>query len=194
MEISFKNKSYEIKDTICDNSYVIFCKNKLFLLKTFDINTDEFINFLKRYKRLKISGVRIPKLKKIDKKNKKVLLEYIEGTKVIETLAEKDLQDEFYSQIFEASWYADHEKITLDFHPDKWIMSKDNKLYYTAYTYFDGVDTSAPFKTTGIKLWFFTKEFMMYAKKLGYSVDQSRLKDEYLINKEIVLKVVQFYM
>ncbi len=194
MEINFKNKSYEIKDTISDDSFVILCKNKLFLLKTFDTNTDEFNNFLKRYKRLKISGVRIPKLKKIDKKNQKVLLEYIEGTSVIDTLSKQDLKDEFYSQVFEASWYADHEKITLDFHPDKWIMSKDNKLYYMAYSYFDGIDNNAPFKTTGIKFWFFTKEFVMYAKKLGYSLDESRLKDEYLTNKEIVLKVVQFYM
>lgn len=194
MEMSFKNKSYEVKEAISNDSYVVLCKNKLFLLKTFDTKTDEFANFLKKYKRLKISGVRIPKLKKIDKKNQKVLLEYVEGKKVIETLVIQDLQDHFYSQIFEASWYADHEKITLDFHPDKWLMSEDNKLYYMAYNYFDGVDTKTPFKTTGIKLWFFTKEFSNYAKKLGYNVDDSRLKDEYLINKEIVLKVVQFYI
>lgn len=192
-EIIFKNKPIKILEKLGNHHFKVSYKNKVFVIRDFNIDSDEFKNFLKYQKRLQISGVRIPKIKKIDKKNQLVLMEYVQGKSVFETLLTQDLGEPYFQQIFEASWYADHEKITLDFYPHNWIMSDKNLLYYMPFNYADGIDDKAPFKTTMIKFWFFTKEFYEYAKSKGAIVDKSRLKDEYATNKQIVLTVVQYY-
>lgn len=193
-KINFKNKQFDVIKQLGNKTYLVNVKNKKFVVKQFVEGTNQFPYFLSHAKILKIAGINIPKIVKIDKKNQKVMMEYIDGENVFDTLIKHDLDGDYYSAIFEQSWYGDNEKITLDFHPDKWIMSKDKKLYYLGFDYVDGLSAETEFKTIMIKFWFFTKEFFNYASSLGYEVDRSRLKEEYVINKEIVLTVVKYYI
>lgn len=192
--IILKKKSYEVLEKLGEQTTKVSFKGKTFVIKEFHVGSEEFEYFLVHYKHLKISGVRIPKVLKIDKKAEKVLLEYIEGENVFDVLSKKDLDDEYYKRIFEQSWLAENDRLSLDYHPDHWIMSKNNEIVYTKFDYDEGINEAQNFKTTQVKLWFFTKEFYNYAKSKGVELDSSRLKDEYKMNKEIVLKVVKYYV
>lgn len=193
-QIKVKNKSWDVLDTIKEyDTYKVQRKKKVGILKQFVKGSTEFYNFNELYKRLKIANVRMPKVFVIDRKNESVVFEYLEGETVLDKLLKEDLEDTIFSEIFEQDWLARYEKITLNFYPENWLII-NNKLYYTAFTFFDGVDDKNSFEKYYIRFWFFTKDFVKHAESLNKQVDKSRLKDEYQINKDMVLTTINHHI
>lgn len=193
-EIKIKNKTWTILEVIKeDRLYKVQRKKKLGLLKKFKSESDEFLNFLDFYKRLKIANVRMPKVLVIDKNNSYVVVEYLQGELVLDLLLKDNLTEKIYSDIFEQDWLARYEKITLNFYPENWLISND-KLYYLPFVFSEGVDENKTFEKYYIRYWFFSKEFVKHAESLNKIVDKSRLKDEYQLNKDIVLTTIKHHI
>lgn len=94
-------------------------------------------------------------------------------------------------QVFIANFKARVNRIRLDFDPTNFIY-KDGKLYYLPFTFTEYV-RDADFTQKEIRLYFYTKEFKEFLISKGLPIDQSRLKNEYERNKEIVLTVVKYF-
>lgn len=191
--VKVKGQKWDILDKLSDDVYKVQRKKKIGILKKFDSKSDAFSNFLENYKRLKIASVRMGKVFAIDKKQKIVIFEFLDGEIVFDTLLKHDLDDLYFGEIFEQEWLARYEKITLNLYPDNWMLV-NKKLYYLPFVYYDGVDEEKTFEKYYIRFWFFTKDFIKYAKEKGIDVDTSRLKQEYELNKEMVLVSIKHHI
>ncbi|MEA5061387.1 MAG: hypothetical protein VB015_03155 [Erysipelotrichaceae bacterium] len=192
-QIKIKGKIFDIVEQISHKSFKVTRKNKEFLLKRFVENSLELEDFIKKSRELKISGISIPKVQIIDKKSNSVILDYIPGPTALDVIVNQSLDKAYYEKIFEAAWYAEHEKITLDFRPDNWKLY-NGRLYYLPFDYVAGYDKNRSFDLVGLRYWFYTKELADYINSKGLQVDKMRLKDEYATNKEIVMCACQYHI
>lgn len=184
-------KKYEIVEQIDEETFLATCKNKKFLLRTFDFSSEDGQELEYSLTRIKSSGIKAPKLIKFDRKNGYYLTEYIEGIDAAEYISKNELSDEIYKQLFDNAYLAKIAKATLRYEPKKWIIS-DGVLYYV-YPHVLDFDPEKDLVKRYIRLWFNTKELQKYLSDNGYSFDKKRIKDEYATNKEILLKTVSFY-
>ena len=97
-----------------------------------------------------------------------------------------------YKLLLQDEWYMRREKLRIDFHPDNFKFD-GKKLFYLPFQY-GTFESGYNFVTKDIKWWFMTKEFKQYAESKGYSVDNSRIGNEYAVNKQIALLTVKYYM
>ena len=186
----FNKKEYEIIKKLDSNKFLIHFKGKECVL--FEFDEEGYQDFLSQYKELKISGIAIPKLIKKDKKLFKTLVEYIPYEKnVLQVLVDEPISEKLLTEIFKISWYARHSNINIDYHPDNFVIFKD-QLYYLSFEMTKGYDKARSFELEGIRWWFYTKEFYSYCSSKGYVFDKTKIKDEYKTNKEIVLAVCRY--
>lgn len=189
--ITFKKQTYEILEEIDEHKMLVKNGDKLFELWRLGKGTVALDNFRYAFKRLKASGLKIPEVVFLDKKNGDVIIEHIEGPTVFDTLREKDLPDELYEQLFNMNWLARANRILLLFDTKNFIF-KENQLYYMPFT-FDVYTKEKDLSQRDIYYWFYTKQFRERLIALNLPIDKSRIKNEYEQNKEIVLKVVKYY-
>lgn len=188
--ILFNKKYLKVTKQINKNTFIVIYKDKECLLMLFD--EEEYTNFLKDYKELKISGIPMGKLLKKDKKDFKVLLSYIEAENtVLDLLVNEPINELLLKEIFKISWYARHTNINIDYRPDNFALIKDT-LYYLPYKVSRGYEKARSFELEGIRYWFYTKEFYNYCVSKGLNFDKEKIKDEYKTNKEIVLAVCRY--
>ena len=184
-------KKYEIVEQIDEETYLATCKNKKFLLRTFDFSSEYGQELEYSLIRIKSSGIKAPKLIKFDRKNGYYLTEYIEGIDMAEYISKNELTDEIYKQLFDNAYLAKVARATLRYEPQKWILS--NGIMYYVYPHVLDFDPEKDLVKRYVRLWFNTKELEKYLIENGYSYDKKRIKDEYATNKEILLKTVSFY-
>lgn len=192
-QIQIKNKTFDIIEQMGPKSFKVARKNKTFFLRRFAEGSSELEQFLAKARELKISGISIPKLHLIDKKGNMALVDFIPGPTALDILVAQNLDGQYYKRIFEAAWYAEHDKITPNFHPDNWVLHND-KLYYLPFDYAEGYDKEKSFDLVGLRYWFYTKELANYIESKGLPVDKSRIKDEYATNKEMVMCAYQYHV
>lgn len=192
-QILVKNKTFDIVEQMGSKSYKVTRKGKTFFLRKFVEGSNELKEFEAKARELKISGVSIPKLRLVDKKRNLALVDFIPGPTALDILVAQNLDGEYYKRIFEAAWYAEHDKITLNFHPDNWVLY-NGKLYYLLFDYVEGYDKEKSFDLVGLRYWFYTKELANYIESKGLPVDKTRIKDEYATNKEMVMCAYQYHV
>ncbi|MDR0934733.1 MAG: hypothetical protein LBM03_00265 [Erysipelotrichaceae bacterium] len=192
-QIKIKNKTYNIEEQIARRSYKLTRKNKEYFLKRFKEDSLELETFIEKSRELKISGISIPKIIAIDKKQNLVLTAFIAGPTALDVLIGKNLDNAYFEKIFEMAWYAEHDNITPDFHPEHWKLH-DRKLYYLKFDYNIGYSKEHSFDLEGLRFWFYTKELVKYLESKGLPVDKSRIKDEYATNKEIVMCAYRYHL
>ena len=180
-------KKYEIVEQIDEETYLATCKNKKFLLRTFDFSSEYGQELEYSLIRIKSSGIKAPKLIKFDRKNGYYLTEYIEGIDMAEYISKNELTDEIYKQLFDNAYLAKVARATLRYEPQKWILS--NGIMYYVYTHVLDFDPEKDLVKRYVRLWFNTKELEKYLIENGYSYDKKRIKDEYATNKEILLRL-----
>ena len=165
--------------------------NNYYLAYDFKDNVEGFLDFKYAVKRLTAAGVKIPNVIKLDKKNYTALLELVEGDTVFDMLRNKDLDEKIIEKAFLQNYKARTNRLRLDFDPINFIYQND-KLYYMPFT-FTQYEREQDFTQKELRLWFYTKEFKDLLMKKGLPIDQSRIKNEYVQNKEIVLLVVKYF-
>ena len=82
-------------------------------------------------------------------------------------------------------------RMTLNYSPDKWIIS--NGVLYYVYPWFINYNPKEELSEKYLRLYFNTKELAEFLDKNGVFYDKSRIKDEYSTNKEMVLMTVKYY-
>lgn len=184
-------KTFNIIEKIGERTYKLERKGKYYFAKIFADDKVGFDDFLYARKHIYLCGISTPKVIAVDKKNRIVITEFIEGTSALTALIEGPLSDRYFDEIFSNSFFAKMEKMNLNYCPENWIMMND-KLYYINIE-ISQFTKEESFTEKYIRLWFYTKEFINYLNDLGIEADSTRLKQEYAINKEIVLTTCKFY-
>lgn len=188
--IEVKRKSFDIIAPIGEKSFKVERKGKTYFLKTFS-NKDDFDTFISYVKRFKNLAIVTPKIHRIDKKAYRVVMQYIEGTTILDMLIKGDLEEVFYEMIFEIDWLARNDKLMLDFRPDQFIYD-GKQMYYLPFrcrTY----DSKETFSNTYIKLWFYTEDLVKYLKDMNLPYDEKRIGNPYEKNKKMALTAVKYY-
>lgn len=186
-----KKKEYEIVKEYDEHSLKVSLDGKFYYAMLLGYKTLAYSNFMYAYKRLYNANVSMPKRLVVDKKKGIVLLEFIGGPTVFDDLCEKDLDDAYYEQVFSMNWLAKRCGLQLDFDPHNFKLY-ENRLYYLSYT-FDVYRRDLDFSSNQAKYWFYTKEFRQVLIDNHVDLDKSRIKTDFESNREMVLKIVQFY-
>ena len=190
--IEIKRKEFEVLEKLGEHSYKVQRKDKIFFLKKYE-NKDSFNKFVDQYRRLKITAMDIPKCYLFDKNLLISVVDFIEGETIFQSLLREDIQnEEIYKLLFLDEWYMRREKLRIDFSPDNFIFN-GKKLYYLPYK-FGKFEPDYDFNMKDLRLWFPTKQFSSFAKSKGFDFDDSRIGNEYAINKQIALMAVKYYM
>ena len=186
-----KRKEFEIIAPLGERSYKVKRKDKTFFYKDFANDREGFDRFARDVHRFSNTAIDKPKIYLVDKKAYKVVMQYIEGTFMLDMLIEGDLDEKFYEMIFETDWYGRNERMQLDLRPDQFKYD-GKKMYYLPFRYrdFDGKDT---FSTYYIKLWFYTDELVKYLKDYNLPYDEKRVGNVFQKNKEMALMAVKYY-
>ena len=189
--IVVKKSEYEILERLKPFLLKVQKDNKLYMVYDFSNDRDHFLDLKFAIKRLKVTGINIPKLIDLDKKNLRAVVEYLDGPTAFDILREKDLDESIIEQVFIINYKARLNHLRLNFSPTKFIY-QDEKLYYIPFT-FSNYEREEDFTQKEIRLWFYTNEFKNMLIEKGLPIDQSRIKNEYERNKEIVLTVVKYF-
>ena len=189
--ITIKRKEFEIIAPVGERSYKVKRKDKTFFYKDFANDKEGFDKFVRDAHRFSSTAIDTPKIYLYDKKTYKVIMQYIEGTFMLDMLIEGDLDEKFYETIFEVDWYGRNEKMQLDLRPDQFKFD-GKKMYYLPFRYrpFDGKET---FSTYYIKFWFYTDDLVKYLKDVGLPYDEKRVGNVFQKNKEMALMAVKYY-
>lgn len=190
-EIEVKRKMFVIVEKIGDRSYKVERKGKYYFLKKYEDDYKGFEDFMDAEHRLRVSGVASPKCLVYDKKTRIAVSEFIEGITCFDMLRSEDLPEQVIDSLFKTFWYARTDKLFLDFMPDNFIY-RDGKLFYLPYRY-TKFTTNDAFVQKDIRYWFITKEFIKYCHDKGLGINESRLKSDYEVNKNIALMTVKYY-
>ena len=190
--IEIKRKEFTVLQPMSEHSFKVERKGKIFFLKKYT-SKDDFRKFVDQQGRLKITAIDIPKVYLFDKNQMISVVEFIEGDNMLEYLSKKSLEDEeIIKRLFLDEWYMRREKLRIDFHPEYFIYN-GKKLVYLPYS-FTAIEPNYNFTLKDLKLWFDTKEFKEYAESKGFSLDEKRFSNEYLVNKQMALMTVKYYV
>lgn len=191
-EIEIKRKFFEVIETLGERSYKVERKGKIYFLKDFGNDEHGFWQYVDTESSLNTTGIAHPRIYTYDKRTHIVATEFIEGKSVMDLLIEQDLDDGVIESVFKANWFSRHSKVPLDYSPNVWKVY-NNKLFFVG-TIRGKFDDKQTFEKHGLRLWFYTKDFIMFLNKFGIKGDINRIgADEAAINKKIALAVVQFY-
>lgn len=190
--IVIKRKEFEILERLGNRSFKISRKGKLYFLKNYEGDRDGFDRFVKNQHRFSISSVPTPKVYMYDKNALIAIVDFIEGESVVDLLIKEELPGAIYEEIFKLDYFARNDKMLLDFKPDNFIWT-GKKLVYLPFRFATYKQEDA-FATNDIKYWFYTKSFAQYIKSIGKQGNDSRIGNEYAINKEIALTVCKYYL
>lgn len=193
MEYLVKRKKFVLLEDISETKHIVTFKNKKYILRQFGDDKNAFLDYVDQKKLLQMSGVKNPKVIRVDKKSRMVVEQLIEGECIFDMLRNNyGLNDRIYELIFEMNFRAKMERLNLNFNPKNFIYTEDDFLYYMS-SEFSKYEEEKSFVKKDIKIWFYTKEFVELLKNENLPYDINKLKQGYDINKEMVLKTVQYY-
>lgn len=185
------HKEYEVKQIISDGIFKCERKGKMFLIRKFIPYSPDGQALCFQIKKVTNVGIKTPKLIGVDKKNGYTISQFIDGEKLIDILSREDIKEEILQQLFLNAYMAKVNKMTLNYEPDKWILS-GNVIYYT-YPYYIKYDDKKDLATHYLPLYFNTKELAEFMKKKDVFYDKKRIKPTYDSNKEMVLATCKYY-
>ena len=189
--IEIKRKEFEVLEKLGEHSFKVERKGKIYFLKKYE-NKDSFNAFVEQYRRLKITAIDIPKCYLFDKNLLISVVDYIEGTTMLEDIVKENISnEEIYRLLFLAEWYMKREKLQIDFSLENFKFT-GTKLIYLPYKLYKRAP-NYDFCTTDLRLWFATKQQAAYVKSKGFDYDDARVGNEYASNKQIALMTVKYY-
>ena len=189
--LTIKHKEFEILEIIKINIYKCSFKNKLYIVTKLDINDVNYKENLLMISKLTHSSVKQPKLFLIDKKQGFVVREFIDGVTLFDYILDHDFSEKIYQQVFYNSYCAKIARINLDFNLKSWMLMGD-ELYYIQL-YCEKYDPELDFTKKMIFSWFLGKDLQKYYENNGVLIDKSRIKNDFTVNKEMVLMTCKYY-
>lgn len=120
---------------------------------------------LRDYQRLRDVGIRIPALLAADKKEERLLKEYIPGDTVLDFLRRGQIPPEFTGQVREMCALLYPAGLNIDYFPTNFVV-RDGLLYYIDFEC-NGYQERWDFEHWGIKYWSHTPELLEYLRSHG---------------------------
>lgn len=191
-EFEIKRKYFEVIETLGPRSYKVERKGKIYFLKDFGNDDKGFWDYVESEGNLDTTGISHPSIYTYDKRTRIVATEFVEGTSIMDLLIQKDLEKDVIDSVFKANWFSRQSRINLDYSPNVWKLC-NGKLFYIGLSTgkFDDKNT---FEKHGIRLWFYTRDFVSFLSKQGIRGDLSRIgENETGVNKRIALAVIEFF-
>ena len=189
--IEIKRKEFEVIEKVGDRSYKVERKGKVYFLKKFENDVKGFQTTVKNQEILRNSGYTMPKVYMWDKGSNIFITDYIEGVNVFDVLCKEDLDEKILEALFLLAWYARKSRNYIDFDPINFRWS-DGKLYYLPSKMVD-YDSKRDFLVKDLPYWFFTKDFVKLAHSRQVDVDESRLLNDFEMNKKMTLIAIKYY-
>ena len=187
-----KHKEFNIEEIIANNIFKCSLKNKLYIvikLNPEDINYREDLSALNKLFHTNVSQ---PKLFLADKKQGYLVREWLDGVTVFDYILNNDFDENIYKQIFYNSYSARIAGINLDFNLKSWMIA-GGKLYYTKL-FCEKYNPNSDFTKKMIRKWFLSEDLRKYYENNGVLFDKSRIKEDYTVNKEMVLMTCKYYI
>lgn len=115
------------------------------------------------YKRLLQSGIPIPRMIDIDRKNERILKEYIKGDTIYQCVLQDQMKPDYYKQIKEISKRAYEHTLNIDYFPTNFIVQEERLWYidYECNAYMEEWN----YENWGSKYWSKTESFVKYYEK-----------------------------
>ena len=189
--IEIKRKEFEVIEKVGDRSYKVERKGKVYFLKKFENDVKGFQTTVKNQEILRNSGYTMPKVYMWDKGSNIFITDYIEGVNDFDVLCKEDLDEKILEALFLLAWYARKSRNYIDFDPINFRWS-DGKLYYLPSKMVD-YDSKRDFLVKDLPYWFFTKDFVKLAHSRQVDVDESRLLNDFEMNKKMTLIAIKYY-
>ena len=191
-KIVVKRKEFEIIEIISNNVFRCSFKNKEYIITKLNINDAFYKENLLQINRLCHSAVAQPKLFVIDKKQGYVARELLTGTSLFDYILDHDFDENIYKQVFYNSYLARMAGLNLDFDLKSWILIGDKLIYSSLFV--EKYNHDKDFTKVKIRNWFLGSELCKYYENNGVLFDKLRLKDDYTVNKEMVLMTCKYYI
>ena len=186
--IRIKRKEFEVLELVSKDTFKCSYKNKTYLIKKYEPDSD----VLYMIKKISKSNIAQPLLKIIDKKTGYVVREYVEGVLVSDYILDHDFDENIYKQIFKNSYMARVVGLNLDYSLDKWMLAGEVLVYVGDYC--EKYNPNKDFTKGKMREWFFSSDLAKFYEKNGVLFDKNRLKDEFSLNKEMVLMTCKYYL
>lgn len=191
-QIEIKRKFFDVVETIGKRTKKVERKGTFYFLKDFGKETKQFNDYVEGFNKLKVTGIRVPKIYVYDKAKNIVVTEFIEGKTVLDQLLEADLDEKVFELAFNTNWFCKKDKISIDFDPKNFKVLEDKLVYLSMNS--TKYDERWNFEKNHIVIWFYSREFVKYCKNNLIEFDQSRVfTNEGELNKKIALTVVKYY-
>ena len=190
-EVKIGFKKYKVLETFDETTIGVERNGKLFLMRDLHGNMKEYYRIIDSYKKFSNTGIKHPKVRAKDKKRGLLIIDYIEGDNVMNLLIKDELPEVIYEKIFFLAYMAKVEHKALNFDPELYRFD-GKELYYMSEEMFEFNDETK-FINKGIRLWFYTNEFVELLNEKGLSGDSKRIKEDFVINKQIVLMTCKYY-
>lgn len=151
-------------------SYLVTDNQKQYVLKQIHHEPCDYYQFgnkieteLNDYNRLKTIGITIPELLDVDKKQERILKEYIEGETIFQLVLSNQMKAIYFEQIKTMCDLLYPSNTNIDYFPTNFVVQKDI-LYYIDFECNHYME-EWNFENWGIKYWSKTPEFLEYVKQ-----------------------------
>lgn len=115
------------------------------------------------YQRLRETGIAIPKMLDIDRKQERILKEYIKGSTIYELVLNEQMKEEYLRQIKQICDKVYQAGLNIDYFPTNFVVEEEI-LYYIDYEC-NAYMEEWNFENWGVKYWSKTPEFLEYVKE-----------------------------
>ena len=189
--ITINRKEFEIVEIIKNNSFKCSFKDKIYFVKQYNMEKSSEESKFNNCLKLNKSAVNFPKIFLADKRSGCIAFEYLDGVLLNDYILENDFDENIYRQVFLNSYMAKEIRLQLDFSLDQWMMVNSSLFYVGDYC--ESYQPEKDFTKTQIREWFLSKELVKFYENKGILFDKSRVKDDYTVNKEMVLMTCKYY-
>lgn len=148
-------------------SYLVSSGQDFFVLKQIHHEQCDYYQFgdklqseINDYHTLSKLGIRMPKLLQVDKKQERILKEYILGETILQRICQDQMKPEYFDQIHSMCQLLYQNHLNIDYFPTNFIV-QDDLLYYIDYecnSYMEQWD----FEHWGYQYWSKTEQLQTY--------------------------------
>ena len=120
-------------------SYLVTKDNTFYVLKQIHHEPCSYYTFgnkieaeINHYQTILKTGINIPRMIDVDKKNERIIKEYVEGPMISELIEEGKLDPTYIEQVLTMQELCKKQGINIDYYPTNFIVN-NGKIYYIDY-------------------------------------------------------------
>ena len=120
-------------------SYLVTKDNTFYVLKQIHHEPCSYYTFgnkieaeINDYQTILKTGINIPRMIDVDKKNERIIKEYVEGPMISELIEEGKLDPTYIEQVLTMQELCKKQGINIDYYPTNFIVN-NGKIYYIDY-------------------------------------------------------------